>query len=820
MKNIFALVLALLILDGCSSGGANNNFDSDSNSKKLNYGYYIIDSPIIGLDYVCGNVIGKTGIDGKFKFYKGDSCKFSVGNVLIRDVDANELYDGVKIYETNIAIVRVLQTLDIDGNPNQNGIKLATNSSSCIKSVFNKGIVNGVSNSDIANLYNCLKKDSSYGGRAVSKSEAITHIKSQQTFLDTTPPTIILNDTNPIILEVGSSYIEPGATAVDDKDGKVEVSIDGEVDNTKVGEYKIVYSAVDSSGNRATVTRIVKVVAKPNGVIAIKALNEYQQKLDFNKSGNFIVENAPKGMAIYPNGLLTWTPTKEQVDEYIVRVNLLNDDVIIDSKELNFKVIATNRDYDGVFIDLSGKSGGDGSPQNPYGTFKEACENLNGKYNIYIRGGLYKNPGYHKDYSKRGRYPAVDAVCQGSKEHPIVIRPWGNEYVKLKTDALYGIKIKSGAKYITVQNLEIEGEAKDISLDTALKYWWWDSNDTMQSSGIVANGDNIIIKDNVVHDMSGSGISVTAGAYAIIEGNIVYNCDWWTIAGSKGIGITSAKGSDAKNEYKNKIIGNLIFNIEQRLFSHVWKKGFATLTIDEGEAFLIQEGKQQDGTNSSSYNGKYLIKDNLILYNGKTGVINLAKDVNLTNNSYYNNGGSTKQAGFRISHSLRITIENNAVESNIPNTIIYSQDRASSNISLKNNYAKGTITQNEDLVTGINSANKIFKDPNRLDFFIVPNLPQNIGVNNQVLADIKRKIELYSIKVQREHLDIDQTKQTKYIVEHAPGKVDCSHYNDDKDPYIEIKDINSSHRLVKDYNIKNFKLYIKHKYNTCIDTSN
>ncbi len=547
----------------------------------------------------------------------------------------------------------------------------------------------------------------------------------------------------------------------------------------------------------------------------IYSQKQYSKRINFNSNGKYVLENAPKGMAIYPDGTLVWTPTNDQEGNYAVTVNLEQNGAVVESKELDLEVINSHKSYNGVFVDLSGRIGGDGSAQNPYGTFKEACVNLEGKYNIYIRGGVYKNPGYHKDYSKSGRFPAVTAECQGSEANPIVIRPWGNEYVKLKTDALYGIKIKPGAKYITVQNFEIEGEAEDVTLDTALKYWWWDSNDTMQSTGISASGDNIVIKDNVVHAMSGSGISATAGKYATIEGNIVYNCDWWTIAGSKGIGITSAKGSDANGEYKNKIVGNLIFNIEQRLFSHVWKKGFATLTIDEGEAFLIQEGKQVEGTNSSSYNGKYLIKDNLILYNGKSGVINLAKDVDLINNSYYNNGGATKQSGFRISHSRRVNIKYNAVESNIPNTVIYSRDRNSSDISLSNNYAKGVITSDGSEIAGINSVERVFKDPENFDFSIVSNLLQNIGASSGAIAKIKEKLKLFNINVQRKHLEIDQAQQSRYIVEHAPGKIDCSHYSDDKDPYILITDINSSHTLVKDLGITEFKLYIKHKFGEC-----
>ncbi len=207
-----------------------------------------------------------------------------------------------------------------------------------------------------------------------------------------------------------------------------------------------------------------------------------------------------------------------------------------------------------------------------------------------------------------------------------------------------------------------------------------------------------------------------------------------------------------------------------------------------------------------------------MLFNGKTGVINLAKDVNLTNNSYYNNGGATKQSGFRVSHTDHLTIENNAVESNIANTIVYSRDRASSDVNLTHNYAKGVITKDGSTIAGIKEVDRVFKDPANLDFSIVSGLPQDIGASSSAIADMKRKLELYNIKVERRHLEVDRAKQTKYIVEHAPGKIDCSHYDDDEDPYVLITDINRTHPIVKDVHVNEFKLYIKHKYGECINS--
>jgi len=574
--------------------------------------------------------------------------------------------------------------------------------------------------------------------------------------------------------------------------------------DTTAAVMAIITNFILSDDNRKSTVNIIK------GESLLK-------QISFKNSGKIFLKNAPKGMRIYKSGLISWSPTNDQAGEHNITVLLQKDDGTREEQNLTVNVFGNDVAYNGIFVDLSGtKNVGDGTPANPYGTYEEACANLGNAKNIYLRGGLYYNPGFKTDNTNIGRYPSVKN-CIGTFNNPIVIRPWGNEYVTLKTDALYGIKVQAGSKYITIQNLEVEGLAQDINLTTALKYWW-DKNDTMQGSGIVSNGNYIKIKDCVVHDMPGSGISATSGAYAELSDNIVYNCDWWTIAGSKGIGITSAKddpNNPANGVYKNKIINNLIFNIEQRVMSHVWKKGFATLSIDEGEAFLIQEGQQQNNTTSSSYSGRYLIKNNIIAYNGKTGVINLTKNVDLFNNSYYNNGASTQQAGFRVNTGTNIHIKNNAVESNITGSYIYSVAKNSINaVIFENNFAKGTISRNSSVIVGITAVTSMFKDPQNFDFGFKnnSNIPSSIGIESNVTNSIKEKVKLYGINVQMQHMDINQTAMTQTIIKNRPigSTVDYSHYNDVK-PYVMINNIPSGHQIIKDTNKNSFKLNIEHK---------
>ena len=82
---------------------------------------------------------------------------------------------------------------------------------------------------------------------------------------DTTPPHLTLRGDNPLILTVGQEYQEPGARAIDDRDGELPVEISGEVDTSRAGEYVVSYTASDKSGNVARAERRVIVKAQDSG---------------------------------------------------------------------------------------------------------------------------------------------------------------------------------------------------------------------------------------------------------------------------------------------------------------------------------------------------------------------------------------------------------------------------------------------------------------------------------------------------------------------------------------------------------------------------
>ncbi len=93
--------------------------------------------------------------------------------------------------------------------------------------------------------------------------------------IDLTAPTITLTGGDaPILLTVGGTYTEQGATATDNVDASVPTPTpSGAVDTNTPSDYTITYTATDRAGNVATRTRTVTVEARANTAPRITAGN-------------------------------------------------------------------------------------------------------------------------------------------------------------------------------------------------------------------------------------------------------------------------------------------------------------------------------------------------------------------------------------------------------------------------------------------------------------------------------------------------------------------------------------------------------------------
>ena len=86
-------------------------------------------------------------------------------------------------------------------------------------------------------------------------------------YKDPEAPVLTLLGDMEITIEAGTSYAEPGFTAVDNCDGEIAhlVNISGNVNIWSAGSYVITYTVTDSYGNVSTATRTVNVKAKQTG---------------------------------------------------------------------------------------------------------------------------------------------------------------------------------------------------------------------------------------------------------------------------------------------------------------------------------------------------------------------------------------------------------------------------------------------------------------------------------------------------------------------------------------------------------------------------
>ena len=94
---------------------------------------------------------------------------------------------------------------------------------------------------------------------------------------DTRAPVITLLGDSVITLTEGESYIEPGYSATDNRDGNVTVRVSGSVDTSRAGTYVLTYTSQDAAGNSSKVNRII-IVNKKN--------DSGQPKEDSSKGGS------------------------------------------------------------------------------------------------------------------------------------------------------------------------------------------------------------------------------------------------------------------------------------------------------------------------------------------------------------------------------------------------------------------------------------------------------------------------------------------------------------------------------------------------------
>ena len=281
-KTIITL-FTLFLITAC--GGS----DSDEAITPVVKQGVFLDSPVGNLDYMTKSSAGiitreglQTNIQGEYFYTEGEIVIFSIGPLEFPPVAAAGVVTPLDMAGTrdpNDAkaknIIRLLQTLDKDGNPS-NGIEVTPEAKVVANFVTNDNAnvdIFGLSENEFAASVQTLIVNAAQDQSVtelVSTQQAISHF--QDTLLvnnitfdsgDTAPPIISLTGESIVTIPQGGTYIDAGATATDNVDTNITVITENPVDTSTVASYTVRYTAQDAAGNNATaVTRTVNVLAQ------------------------------------------------------------------------------------------------------------------------------------------------------------------------------------------------------------------------------------------------------------------------------------------------------------------------------------------------------------------------------------------------------------------------------------------------------------------------------------------------------------------------------------------------------------------------------
>ena len=380
-------------------------------------------------------------------------------------------------------------------------------------------------------------------------------------------------------------------------------------------------------------------------------------------------------------------------------------------------------------------------------SINKVCKEASGGDTIYLKGGSYTTAP-HK------------ITCAGNKHRYLTLTAYPGETPVIRK----GWRVKG--KWLHFQGLHFVGGNRSLNYQKVIDQWWHPGK-ALHQSGLHLEGKHLLVEDSAFGYFPSSGLKVTGNSdYITIRHNIIYNNAWWTTGGTGGLVIKNIHQADSLPKAKIKIEDNLFFGNESRIISHVFGKGFTSMVIDEGYSFLIQEedDARKKGAKSGFYNGKYLARDNLILFNGKGLSINKADKVILENNTLYCNGTTAtnpKAAGIRVNNASRdIRIINNAVET-CGKGIAYSVPTG--RVQLIHNYAKSNT---KIALPGVTWLERLFEDPRHLNF---KRVYQENG-NANPFARFAALIERYGIMVKPTGYRVDLNRQIRDIIARIPRR--------------------------------------------------
>ena len=204
--------------------------------------------------------------------------------------------------------------------------------------------------------------------------------------------------------------------------------------------------------------------------------------------------------------------------------------------------------------------------------------------------------------------------------------------------------VNCDASYIVFDGLEVCGDNAKINLqeahDAAYQYYLtgkadWGAVAVYNTNGISIGStstnnkpNHVIVRNCLVHDMPGAGISGIRTDYTTVEYNRIYNCAWFMMYGGSGISFLTPSAVDSYTGYKMIVRGNIVSNCHTDV---PWVRVGSAFDYSDGNGIIIDVNE--------GYNGRTLVENNVSFNNGGSGIHGYkASHVDIVGNTAYYNG--------------------------------------------------------------------------------------------------------------------------------------------------------------------------------------
>ncbi|MDG1014804.1 MAG: carbohydrate binding domain-containing protein [Flavobacteriaceae bacterium] len=395
-----------------------------------------------------------------------------------------------------------------------------------------------------------------------------------------------------------------------------------------------------------------------------------------------------------------------------------------------FSIGLNSQDF--YISDELGLDTNNGSEESPFKTINRGILEVEAGGTVYVMNGTYRNSGFgtvDTSTNTNMNNPHVVTINKSGTEGAyITLKNFQDHNPKIQFDGRGGIIISNDMNYVIIEGFEVEGPAAGITYAEAYadrEYKVLAASN--QSDNITYNHTyfsgkgiwggygahhHIIISNNTVHDIAGSGIRFNDSDHITIEYNEVYNATWWTSSASSAIvyAETIALEGDNSSDVKMIMRGNLVYNNWNRIPFYVTQlpdnSGNTNPNYGTADYNNILDGQGLYVTRSDDgYVGTFLFENNVCVNNGKNGINfdnSLGASAIFQNNTLFYNGvheiiqdlsvadGNPGHRGQKVGGIKA----NRVVNATVVNNIVVTRDNLFSALELQNISGSRNVSNN------------------------------------------------------------------------------------------------------------------------------